>query len=124
SISHLFWFGHEQTLAFRGSIDGREGTYVIEFPDELKPRRLTSEQGAFVTRLKDPKQVGWISSSQPGTVSTAGKLAKYRFSAQQKINASERFRAGFDVAWRLMRDNWYDDRFGNRNWDAIRRKYS
>ena len=23
-----------------------------------------------------------------------------------------------------MRDHWYDERLGNRNWDAVRRKYA
>ena len=31
--------------------------------------------------------------------------------------------AAFEDAWRVMRDRWYDDNFGNHNWDQVRRKY-
>ncbi|TVP96366.1 MAG: hypothetical protein EA381_17375 [Planctomycetaceae bacterium] len=124
SVRGLFWFGHDQTLAFRTTIDGREGTYVVEFPDKRTPRLLTTDRGSFSGRLKDPKRVGWVSSSAPATLGTDGKVDRYNFSARQELDAGERFAAGFDVAWRLMRDNWYDDRMGNRNWDAVRRKYA
>ena len=33
------------------------------------------------------------------------------------------WRAAFLVAWRTMRDRYYDEALGNRNWDAVRRKY-
>lgn len=124
SVNGLFWFGEKQTLAFGTSIDGREGTYTVVFPDELKPKFLTADRGSSVVRLKNTKTVGWVSGGAPGTLGTDGKVTKFAFTARQEIDAHERYRAGFDVAWRLMRDNWYDDRFGNRNWDAIRRKYN
>lgn len=124
AVTGLFWFGEGQTLGFRTTIDGRGGIYVVEFPDKRSPRFLTADRGSFAGRLKNPKQVAWISSGAPGVLGTDGKLTKYGFSAKQEIDAADRFRAGFDVAWRLMRDHWYDDRFGNRNWDQIRRKYS
>src|SRR5207302_5129529 len=31
--------------------------------------------------------------------------------------------AVFDLAWRTMRDNYYDERLGNHDWDTIRAKY-
>jgi tricorn protease len=108
SIDGLFWFGEEQTLALSATINGREGTYSIAFPEELKPDFLTSDRGHFATRLKNPKTIGWVTSGTPATLG---------------IDAHERYRAGFNAAWRLMRDNWYDDRLGNRDWDAIRHKY-
>ncbi|WP_435016924.1 S41 family peptidase [Tundrisphaera sp. TA3] len=49
---------------------------------------------------------------------------QYRFRAPQEISWPDRYRAGFDLAWRTMRDRFYDGNLGNRNWDAIRRKYS
>ena len=36
----------------------------------------------------------------------------------------DKYRAAFDLAWRTMRDRYYDGNLGNRNWDAIRRKYA
>ncbi len=124
SVYGLFWFGEKQTLAFNTTIDGREGTYLVSFPDDLKPKFLAAERGSGVTRLKNNKVVGWVTGGTPATIGVDGKVTKFAFSARQEIDVHQRYRAGFDVAWRLMRDNWYDDRFGNRNWDAVRRKYT
>jgi tricorn protease len=57
-------------------------------------------------------------------LTASGKESTNRFRALQEVNRSARFKAGFDQAWRVMRDRWYDDRMGNRNWDSIRRKYA
>lgn len=122
--SSLFWFGDKKTLAFRAKVAGKSGTYSVEIPDRLTPKLLSSNTGTFARRLKDDKKVAWLSSSRPGTLSTAGKTESYSFRALQEFDESRRYQAAFDVAWRLMRDNWYDDRFNNKNWDAIRRKYS
>lgn len=122
--SGLFWFGDSKTLAFRASIDGKFGTYAVELPESKTPKLLTSDTGSFVGRLKDEKLIGWVSSDRPGTLSSDGKTTSAAFRANQSLDRAARFRAGFDVAWRLMRDDWYDEKLGNRNWDAIRRKYS
>ncbi len=52
-----------------------------------------------------------------------GDNGSYRFSALQEIDWHTKYRAAFDLAWRTMRDRYYDGNLGNRNWDAIRRKY-
>jgi tricorn protease len=48
----------------------------------------------------------------------------YRFHALQRVDLSQRNKAAFDLCWRTMRDNFYDERLGNRDWEAIRRKYT
>ncbi len=47
----------------------------------------------------------------------------YRVRVRQEVNLPQKYRAAFELAWRQMRDHFYDERLGNRNWDAIRRKY-
>ena len=47
----------------------------------------------------------------------------YRFSAQQELNLPSRHAAVFDLCWRTMRDNWYDERLNNRDWAKVREKY-
>lgn len=59
-------------------------------------------------------------SSGSGASSSPGR---FTFSANQEINRVERYAAGFDEAWRQMRDSFYDESHNNRNWDEIRRKY-
>lgn len=120
----LFWMPDGKTLAFSANIKGENGTYTIEIKDRLAPKKLTSSTGSFIHYLKTKDKVAWLSSGKPGTLSTKGPTESYSFSARQELNVGERFRAAFDMAWRLMRDHWYDDRFANRNWSEIRRKYT
>lgn len=54
---------------------------------------------------------------------STGAGTAYRFQALQEVDIAKKHVAAFDLAWRTMRDNYYDGRLGNRNWDAIRRKY-
>ena len=124
SEANLFWFGDGKTLAFQSKINGKTGTYSVEIPDRLTPKLLSSSTGVAVRRLKDAKKVAWLSSSKPGTVSSDAKTTSYSFKALQQYDQRDRYRAAFNVAWRLMRDNWYDSSFNNRNWDAVRRKYA
>lgn len=56
-----------------------------------------------------------------GATETAG--TSYRFNALQEVDVAARNAAVFDLCWRTMRDNWYDERLNNRDWNAIREKY-
>ena len=62
-------------------------------------------------------------SSDEGGGGARGET-QYRFRAPQEIHWPDKYRAAFDLAWRTMRDRYYDGNLGNRNWDAIRRKYA
>ncbi len=48
---------------------------------------------------------------------------EYRFQALQDFDRGQKYAAAFDLSWRTMRDNFYDERLGNRDWDAVRLKY-
>ncbi len=122
--SDLFWSPDSKKLAFSATIDGQRGTYTIEPPEDLKPKKLTATTGRNARWLEAGNQIVWLANGAPGSLTSAGKETGYRFRALQEVKRSERFRAGFDQAWRTMRDQWYDERLGNRNWDAIRRKYA
>lgn len=56
-----------------------------------------------------------------GGESTGG--TPYRFTALQIVNVPARQAEVFDQCWRTMRDNWYDERLNNRDWNAVRAKY-
>ena len=119
----LFWSHDSKKLAFTAKIDGKEGTYTIEIPEKLKPKLLTEKTGRRAHWLKEGNQIVWLSAGKPVSVSSAGKETVYSFSAKQQVNREARFRAAFDLVWQLMRDKYYDENLGNRNWDAVRRKY-
>ncbi|MHC4171588.1 MAG: S41 family peptidase [Planctomycetota bacterium] len=120
----LFFSHDSKKLAFMATIDGKEGTYTIEIPEELKPKLLTEKTGGRPRWLKEGNQIVWLSGGKPTSISSKGEETVYSFSAKQEVEREARFRAAFDLAWQLMRDRYYDERLGNRNWDAIRRKYS
>jgi len=120
----LFFSHDSKKLAFTATIDGKKGTYTIEIPEELKPKLLTAKIGQQPRWLKEGNQIVWLSGGKPASVSSKGEEKVYSFNAKQQLQREARFRAAFDLAWQLMRDRYYDERLGNRNWDAIRRKYS
>jgi tricorn protease len=146
--SGLFWSPDSRKLAFTATIEGRRGTYTVDIPDDLKPKLLTSQTGKQARWLKQGNQIVWLSNGLPASFTPpAGKPATpepvetpsrrgttspasgdstggYRFQALQRVDLSQRNRAAFDLCWRTMRDNWYDERLGKRDWLAIRRKYS
>ncbi len=120
----LFWSHDSRKLAFTATIDGKRGIYTVEIPDELKPKLLTTTVGSYPIWLKEGNQIIWLSGGVPASVSSGGKETKYPFNVKQEVDRKARYAAAFDLAWRTMRDRYYDERLGNRNWDAIRRKYA
>lgn len=119
----LFWLPDGKTLAFSASINGASGTYAIIVNENLTPKRLSTETGNLIQSFTSKDKVGWLSAGKPGTLSVKGPTESYSFSVKEEFTIGDRFQAGFDVAWRLMSDHWYDENFGNRNWPEIRRKY-
>jgi tricorn protease len=55
--------------------------------------------------------------------STPAAGGGYAFTVYQDLDVGKKHQAAFDMAWRQMRDGWYDDRLNNRDWNRIREKY-
>ena len=120
---NLFWSPDSKKLAFNATIDGERGTYTVTFPDELRPTKLTSES---IGQPKWSKAAGAILghiNGVPASIESSGKVTKFSFVARQIVSRSERFRDGFDEAWSIMRDRWYDPKHANRNWAEVKRKF-
>lgn len=60
-------------------------------------------------------------TAPPSTGDSSG--TQYRFSALQEVNLPAKHAAVFDLCWRTMRDNWYDERLNNRDWKQVKEKY-
>ncbi len=118
-----FWSHDSKKLAFTASIDGKRGVYTVEPPEEMQPKLLSSSIGSDPVWIEEGNQILWLSGGSPASLSASGKETRYGFSARQELVRADRNRVAFDMAWRAMRDGYYDERLGNRNWDAIRRKY-
>jgi len=121
--NELLWSPDSKRLAFIASVNGTRGLYAVEIPEALAPKPLTTETGARSIWLSEGNQIVWISNGTLTSFAVSGKLTAYRFSAQQAVDRAERQKAIFDQCWQTMRDRFYDERLGNRNWDAVRRKY-
>ncbi|MBN2131357.1 MAG: PD40 domain-containing protein, partial [Sedimentisphaerales bacterium] len=127
--THLFWSHDSKRLAFTATIDGRSGTYTISPPGDLKPRLLSTRTGTHARWIAHGDQIVWRSNKVPGCLWSANKGKDYQpkdypFSIRYAIDRGLKYRVAFDLAWRTMRDSFYDGALNNRNWDAIRRKYA
>lgn len=118
----LVWIG-DRDLAFQATVDGRRGVYHVEFPDQLRPSLLSTSVPRFAVFLPKAKVLAGLSGGRPTTWTTKGKSESYPFRMRHEYRRAEKFGVAFDLAWRYMRDGFYDENLGNRNWDAIRRKY-
>jgi tricorn protease len=123
SESRLLWSSDSKKLAFEASIKGDKGMYTVTFPDDLKPKKLTSTTGSYARWLKTGNQIAWLVSGRPATMSAGGKATSYGFSVQQVVDVAARHAAAFDQAWRVMRDQFYDERLNGHDWNAIHAKY-
>ena len=47
----------------------------------------------------------------------------YSFSVRQHVDLPARNAVIFDTCWRIMRDQWYDGKLGNADWNKVRVKY-
>ncbi|MHC4955814.1 MAG: S41 family peptidase [Planctomycetota bacterium] len=121
--SGLFWSHDSKKLAFRAKIDGKEGIWTIEPPDDLKPKFLSASKGSGWRWLKEGNQIVGLASGRPTSVSARGAAKPFAFRVPVEVDVLLRNGAAFDLCWRTMRDNFYDPRLNNRNWSAVRKKY-
>ncbi|HMP03190.1 MAG TPA: S41 family peptidase [Gemmatales bacterium] len=130
SPSSLVWSPDSKRLAMQATVGGARGIYAIDFPDDLRPKPINaSATGSNLVWLRQPSVLVMLSGGQPTTLpvpatpSGSGNPVAHRFTALQEVDVGARHQAVFDLAWRTMRDNYYDERLGNNDWDQIRAKY-
>ncbi|QVL29907.1 PD40 domain-containing protein [Telmatocola sphagniphila] len=94
------------------------------------PTALSAGSAAPVTTAAPaPKQGGGgrkggnFQAPQGGGAAATASPGRYAFTAYQDVDIAKKYQAAFEMAWRIMRDNWYDSRLGNRDWNAVKAKY-
>ena len=122
--SNLFWSPDSKKLAFSASVEGRRGTYSVQFPDSLTPKLITTSTGSRARWTKSPDRILWLTSGVPTSQAISGAKTAYSFTVYQTVSRSDRHRAAFNAAWRVMNDWWYDSNFANRDWARVQRKYT
>lgn len=115
---HLFWSFDSIALVFSANINGKSGTYRINFPHPGEPTFTSALQGTQAKWIEQGSKIMWLVDGIP-----AAFEEKYPFEALQTLCWSDHQRLGFRQAWRLLRDHFYDAHLNNRDWDAVRRKY-
>ena len=121
---NLFWSPDSKKLAFSASVEGKRGTYSVQLPDSLTPKLIVAATGSRARWTKSPDRILWLTSGVPTSQAISGAKTAYSFTAYQTVSRSDRHRAAFNAAWRVMNDWWYDSNFANRNWDRVQRKYT
>ncbi len=122
--TELIWSPDSKKLAFQAEIDGKQGIYTITPYASSTPTFLAAAKADVLQWRGSNNRIYWLKDGVPGWLSGTGNgSGAYNFSAYQVISRREYHREIFEECWRIMRDDFYDGNFNNRNWDEIRRKY-
>lgn len=124
SESGLVWSPDSKKIAFQATIDGKRGTYTVEPPDDVKPKLFGSPTFTSPQWLKEGDQIVGLSDGKLSSLSAKGVVSTHSFRATHTSDRAAKQRAVFDQCWRTMRDHFYDERLGNRDWDKVREKYA
>ena len=120
----LVWSPDSKKLAFQSQLEMKKSTRVVEFPDSLTPKPLSNAALTNSAWLKEGDQLVGLLDGKPATLPGKGGEPKtFAFKAQQSYSRADKQRAVFDQCWQVMRDHFYDEKLGNRDWDAVRAKY-
>lgn len=125
TVEHsLVWSPDSKKLVFQSQFEERKSTRSVEFPDDLISRPFSPAALTNMEWLKTDDQIVGLLDGKPAVLpGKGGEPRTYSFRAQQSYSRAEKQRAVFDQCWRIMRDDYYDERHGNRDWDAVRAKY-
>jgi tricorn protease len=116
SPSHLFWSWDGKALGFRGTVDGKAGTWKIFFPYPDKPASLSSRLGEWVDWRKD--FFCWAIDGVPARLDDT-----FPFAVRFERDLADWRRLGFRQMWRALRDEFYDPRLNNLDWNAVLERY-
>ncbi len=123
--SSPFWGPDSRTLYFRARLDAGSGLYAVKTGGRGggSPRKVGSAAGSDPVWLPKARCFGWIAAGSPARFAPPSKFTSYSFTVPVVTDLRKKMTYAFDEAWRIMRDQWYDPRMNNRNWDEIRKKY-
>lgn len=116
---HLFWSYDSKALAFHGTVGGKRGTHRVNFPDPGATTLVSEKTGTQARWVAEGGgRILWLVDGKPAA---SGDL--YPFSALHVIDWREHQRLGFRMAWRELRDRFYDERLNGLDWEAVRLEF-
>ena len=78
----LFWSPDSKKLAFSGTVEGRQGVYTVELPDDLRPKLVTTQNVNQARWLETGNQivglVAGIPTSIPGSAVVVAQRPGWR----------------------------------------------
>ena len=117
SLSRLHWMPDSKNLTFQS--DG--SIHRVEAKAGAKPAVMAKASGPII-RYSDNDKIYLVADGVPSFF-TKGRLSSYSFTIPINRDRVQYQRMGFKIAWRVLRDRFYDGRLNNRDWDKIRAKY-
>ncbi len=114
----LLWGWDVLTLAFRADRGGRTAFWRVDFPQPGEVTQLCEKVGSGARWLQRGSRIVWELDGVP-----AHLLAAFPFSVYQRIDVQPYRRLGFRIIWRMLRDNFYDARLNNLDWESVRLRY-
>lgn len=111
------------TLYFQATVDKESGTFSVEFPDRLTPRKVNGSIPGSGVWLDDKKRMAATVGGRPTLITTAGAATSFNFTVRTEENLRDFHAALFDQAWRSMRDGFYDPAMGGNDWNRVREIY-
>jgi tricorn protease len=117
SLSRLHWMPDSKNLTFQsgGSI------HRVEAKSGAKPAAMAKASGPII-RYHDNDKIYLVANGVPAFF-TKGSLSSYSFTIPMDRDRAQYQRMGFKLAWRVLRDRFYDESLNNRDWNKIRTKY-
>lgn len=112
----IVWSHDGQSLAFRGTVNGKSGMHKISWPHPGRPSFVTGSTGTYVTWRSDGFR--WLLNRVP-----AKDGSTYPFKIYQTTDMEDYRRLAFRQIWRTLRDEFYDASMNGKDWNAMREKY-
>jgi tricorn protease len=116
---NLFWSFDSKALAFHGTVGGKRATHRINFPDPGAATLVHEKTGTQARWVAEGGgKILWLVDGKP-----AAAAELYPFSALHTIDWREHQRLGFRMAWRELRERFYDERLNGLDWEAVRLEF-
>ncbi len=117
SPGSLHWMPDSKYLTFQSN--GQ--IFRVQAKAGAKPSVLFKGSGTIIRYVENDK-VYLLSKGAPAYLNR-GRLVTYGFSIPFARNRETYQRIGFRMAWRTMRDTFYDPALNGRDWKKVRLKY-
>jgi tricorn protease len=118
--SRVMWSADSKEIHYQAS-GGEAVTYRVEPGATSKPRTLMTHRGQPI-RLESATVSYWLIEGEPALWKN-GTVTRYSPRTEIIRNRNEHLGLGFQLAWRWIRDRFYDPALNGLDWEEIRRKY-